>query len=86
MLNNLGIYTCMMILKVTSEKLVTELLDDWFGPSGDCWCVKEKKYVKPGTCLRQCPECQPLGNNIYRPFRYLQEDDYKTENDKTRYL
>ena len=72
-----------------NKKLITELsdemMDKWFGPSGDCWCEEKKKNVKPGTCPG--PECQALGlGQTSRPFRYVQEEDYKTVNDKVRYL
>jgi hypothetical protein len=58
---------------------------DWFGPSGECWCEKEKKMVNPMTCYEtyKCPECKLLPGTNTRQFRYFHlHDDYKSSSEK----
>jgi len=50
------------------SKIVDEIIGDWFGPSGKTVCKKHK--------CKDCPECQPLGRQENRKFRYIQENDY----------
>lgn len=67
--------------KVISE-LSNEILDtfrDWYGPSGDCWCEKKKKFIDPDEADEDCPECGNLRAEDIRQFRYLHlHDDYKS--------
>lgn len=62
------------------KKIITELseeiLKDWYGPSGECWCPTQKKFIDPDSC--NCPECSSLRAQDIRQFRYLRlHDDYR---------
>jgi len=68
------------------EKIANEIFDKWFGPSGQCWCEKMKKLINPDKCLEDCPKCQTLGPHENRPFRYIQQEDYKKSINRQRKL
>ena len=66
-----------------SKKLITELSDeimnDWFGPTGQCWCEHLKQMIDPEHCPKNCPECEPLKSQDVKQFRYLRlHDDYRS--------
>ena len=63
-----------------TSRVVDEILDDWFGPNGKCWCTKTKKFIDPDSCMKDCPECKALGPHEDRPFRYVPQGDYKKIN------
>lgn len=59
------------------NKIADQILKDWFGPTGKCWCEKKKKFIDPTKCvLNDCPECTPLGQHENRLFRHIPENDY----------
>lgn len=63
------------------QKIVTELSDrilkDWFGPDGQCWDPKKRRFVDPDTS--SSPECRPLNSQDIRQYRYLRlHDDYRS--------
>lgn len=70
-----------------NRKKIIELSDeimngfrDWFGPSGECWCDKLKKFVEPNENIKDCPECSTTRNDeLSRVYRYLHlHEDYKS--------
>lgn len=59
------------------KKTADEILSDWFGPNGMCWCKKKREFIHPDRCtVKECPECIPLERREHRLFRYIQENDY----------
>jgi hypothetical protein len=64
-------------MKTEVLKLADEIEKDWFGPNGKYWCKEKQMYIKPETCTNCCPECQPLGPQVTRQFRYVPQNDYK---------
>lgn len=68
-----------MFDKNTIRKVTEEILKDWFGPTGKCWCKEKHMFVDPETCGKECPECEALRSKDIRQFRYLHlHDDFKS--------
>jgi hypothetical protein len=69
----------MALNKKMITKLSDEIVKDWFGPTGECWCEEKKKFIDPEDCVNCCPECKPLNSQDIKQFRYLHlHDDFKS--------
>lgn len=61
------------------KKIADEIQNDWFGPSGKCWCKERNEYVNSEECGKECPECEALRSQETKNFRYLHlHDDFKS--------
>jgi len=58
-------------------ELSDNILNDWFGPDGQCWDPKKRRFVDPDTS--SSPECRPLNSQDIKQYRYLRlHDDYRS--------
>jgi hypothetical protein len=60
------------------KKIADEIEKEWFGPNGKIWCKNKQKFIDFKDCSSCSSECQLLGPQPQRLFRYMPQNDYKT--------
>ena len=59
-------------------KIAEEILEDWAGPSGQCWCPELNKNVDPEKNCKECvlcTECQSIDELWDHPPKYVRPRD-----------